>query len=239
MIKLLKIHHKYLSNVITYISISFVSLVTLIIILSIGIRFRNLQYYFFQGTIRVYCREAVYNFLDYLISPIVFLLWINSFIKDNNRYQLVIKDIGKIKIKFICSKVLYLFILTFIIYLFIYFLFSFYFLIDKNFFNSNDFIFDIFTNSFLLTIYYSIISILFTIITKSILTFIFTNGLLVVSKIILSGSKSNTNSFFSFLFPTILQNKNYELPFGSVHLILLTLLVFEIFVVMYLTISNC
>ncbi len=228
--QIVKIHRKYLINKVNVLLFIFIVFVE-ILICFLSIKHLKLEYNWFEGKI-AFTSYLETNLMYYklVVINLICFIWGNSFTKNANSYHLLVTGYQGIKLKYILSKLLMLIIITISLIFISFYLMTLIGVLCCNFVSINKIMFELFINVLLICIIYGLLSSVFTILINNQYACFLSSGIFVLCELI-SDSFNDIKLFYVF-FPGL--SLNYDLCFGIIHLLFISIIYVFLVVLVYL-----
>lgn len=227
--KIVKIHRKYLINKINVLLFIFIVFVK-ILICFLSINRLKLEYNWFEGKIAsTSYLETNLMYYKLVVINLICFIWGNSFTKNANSYHLLVTGYQRLKFKYILSKLLMLIIITVSLILISFYLMSLIGVICCNFISIDKIILELFINVLLICIIYGLLSSVFSILINNQYACFLSSGIFVLCELI-SDSFNDIKLFYVF-FPGLALN--YDLCFGMIHLLFISIIYVFLVVFVY------
>ncbi|MBE6131399.1 MAG: hypothetical protein E7183_06720 [Erysipelotrichaceae bacterium] len=197
----------------------------------LSIKHLKLEYNWFEGKI-AFTSYLETNLMYYklVVINLICFIWGNSFTKNANSYHLLVTGYQGIKLKYILSKLLMLIIITISLIFISFYLMTLIGVLCCNFVSINKIIFELFINVLLICIIYGLLSSVFTILINNQYACFLSSGIFVLCELI-SDSFNDIKLFYVF-FPGL--SLNYDLCFGIIHLLFISIIYVFLVVLVYL-----
>lgn len=228
--QIVKIHRKYLINKVNALLFIFIVFVE-ILICFLSIKHLKLEYNWFEGKI-AFTSYLETNLMYYklVVINLICFIWGNSFTKNANSYHLLVTGYQGIKLKYILSKLLMLIIITISLIFISFYLMTLIGVLCCNFVSINKIIFELFINVLLICIIYGLLSSVFTILINNQYACFLSSGIFVLCELI--SDNFNDIKLFYVFFPGL--SLNYDLCFGIIHLLFISIIYVFLVVLVYL-----